>query len=186
MNINVTEIHNVYNTTVIDRNENHVSFNGGNGGINERPRPEEEAAAHDRHIPPVAEQTQHIQAARGNPQLRASANMGRPPVAATAKPGEFNGRGVVLAREAGGSYTPPKRAENQGVQKITPLERPRPFILTPSAGGTGQRSQYRQPEARPEVPAAAGENGGEAESGAGEAPAAAGEGTPAASETERQ
>ncbi len=114
MNINVTEIHNVYNTTVIDRNENHVSFNGGNGGINERPRPEEEAAAHDRHIPPVAEQTQHIQAARGNPQLRASANMGRPPVAATAKPGEFNGRGVVPAREAGGSYTPPKRAENQG------------------------------------------------------------------------
>ena len=36
MNINGTEIHNVYNTTVINRNGNRVSFNGGNGGINAR------------------------------------------------------------------------------------------------------------------------------------------------------
>jgi len=36
-NVNVTEIHNVYNTTIVNRNENRVSYNGGNGGINERP-----------------------------------------------------------------------------------------------------------------------------------------------------
>ena len=105
-NVNITEIHNVYDTKVVYNNDNHVSYNGGNGGINERPTPQEEAAAHERHIPPVAAQTQHIQAARSNPQLRASANMGKPPIAATPRPGEFKGS-VVAAREAGGKYTPP-------------------------------------------------------------------------------
>src|SRR5712692_2074374 len=64
-NVNITNIHNVYNTTVINNTTvNRISYNGGNGGINERPRPEEEAAAHERHIPPAAVQTQHAQAAR--------------------------------------------------------------------------------------------------------------------------
>jgi len=44
MNVNVTEIHNVYNTRV-EENNNHVSYNGGNGGVVARPTPEEEAAA---------------------------------------------------------------------------------------------------------------------------------------------
>ena len=39
-NVNVTEIHNVYNTTVVkNTNVNHVSYNGGNGGIAARPPP---------------------------------------------------------------------------------------------------------------------------------------------------
>ena len=114
MNINVTEIHNVYNTTVINRGENRVSFNGGNGGISAHATPEEEAAGHDRHIAPVAAQTEHMQAARSNPQMRASANMGKPPIAATAKPGEFSGRGAVSAKEAGGSYTPAAHVGNEG------------------------------------------------------------------------
>jgi len=113
-NVNITEIHNVYNTTVINHNEKRVSYNGGSGGVNVRPRPEEEAAALERHIAPVAAQTQQVQAARANPQLRASVNMGKPPIAATARPGEFDGRDVVPAREAGGSYTPPNRGGNQG------------------------------------------------------------------------
>jgi hypothetical protein len=62
-------IHNVYNTRV-NENASHVSYNGGNGGINERPTAQEEAAAHDRHIPPVGAQTQHAYAAHNNPQQR--------------------------------------------------------------------------------------------------------------------
>src|SRR6266851_1036302 len=101
-NVNVTVIHNVYNTTVVNQsNVTRISYNGGNGGINERPRPEEEAAAHARHLPPVLDQRQHVQAARSNQQLRASVNRGRPPIAATPKPGAFNEHGVVPAREAG-------------------------------------------------------------------------------------
>jgi hypothetical protein len=65
---------------------NRVSYNGGNGGINERASAQEEAAAHERHVPPVAAQTQHAWAAHNNPQQRISANHGTPPVAATPRP----------------------------------------------------------------------------------------------------
>ena len=103
-NVNVTNIHNVYNTTIVNRNvENRVSYNGGNGGIEARPTPQQEAAANGRHIPPVAAQNQHVQAARSNQQLRASVNQGKPPIAATAKPADFH-QGVVPARQAGAPY----------------------------------------------------------------------------------
>jgi hypothetical protein len=107
-NVNVTIIHNVYNENVSNRGgENHVSYNGGQGGLNARPTSQEEAAARERHIPPVAAQTQHMQQARSNPQQRASVNRGRPEVAATPRPGSYKGEGVVQAKSAGGSYNPP-------------------------------------------------------------------------------
>jgi hypothetical protein len=108
-NVNITNIRNVYNTTVINNTTtvNRVSYNGGPGGINARPRPEEEAAARERHIPPVAVQTQHAQAARTNPQQRASVNHGKPAVAATPKPGALNDRAAVPAKAPGAAYNPP-------------------------------------------------------------------------------
>jgi hypothetical protein len=106
-NVNITEIHNTYNTTIINRNETRVSYNGGNGGINERPSRDEENWSRERHISPVAAQNQHIQEARGNRELRASVNQGRPPIAATQRPGSFTGSNVVPAKEAGGRYEPP-------------------------------------------------------------------------------
>jgi len=146
-NINVTEIHNVYNTTVINNNVNRVSYNGGNGGIDRRPRPEEEAAARERHIAPVADQTRHMQEARSNPQQRASVNMGRPAVAATPRPGNFKDRGVVAAREAGGPYNPPAnrggnqpRPENRTENNVPrPPVHPHdlPAIERPGAPNTG-------------------------------------------------
>ncbi len=108
-NVNVTVVHNVYNTTVVNNRTtvNRVSYNGGNGGVNARPTREQERAAHERHLPPVQSQVQHLQAARGNRELRASSNHGRPPIAATARPAQFSGREVMPAREAGGAYNPP-------------------------------------------------------------------------------
>jgi WXXGXW repeat (2 copies) len=91
-------ITNVYNKTVIV-NENHVSFNGGDHGIHARPEAQELNADHEHHLTPVAAQLHHEEGARGNPELRASANHGRPPIAATARAGEFAGHGVVAARE---------------------------------------------------------------------------------------
>jgi len=152
VNVNVTEIRNVYNTTIVNNNVNRVSFNGGNGGVVARPRPEEEAAARDRHIAAVAAQTEHIQAARNNPQMRASNNMGRPAIAATARPGEFSGRGVVAAREAGGEYHPPARTENRPENRATggggsvhphdlaPIEKMPP----PNTGNAKQDRKYQQ------------------------------------------
>ncbi len=147
-NVNITEIHNVYNTTVVNNTTlTRVSYNGGNGGINVRPTPQEEAAAHEKHISPVPVQMQHVQAARANPALRASANHGKPPVAATPKPGALNDRGVVPAKE-GGRYSPPARSENNPAHPSTvvhPKELPaitRP--TTPSTGNPNVDKKYQQ------------------------------------------
>jgi hypothetical protein len=152
LNVDVNVIHNVYNTTVVHETVNRVSYNGGNGGIDVRPRPEEEAAARERHIGPVAAQTQHMQAARANPQMRASVNMGKPAIAATARPGEFSGRGVVAAREAGGTYTPANRGGARGENNVTrpsnavhphdlpPVERPGP----PNTGDPKRDRKFQQ------------------------------------------
>jgi YXWGXW repeat-containing protein len=129
-NINVTNIHNVYNETVVNRTENRVSYNGGEGGITARPTAQEEAAEHERHIPPAAAQVQHVQAARGNPEFRASTNHGKPPVAATAKPGEFSGHDATPAREAGGEYKAP--AERGGTDGHSENGAPRTNIVHPN------------------------------------------------------
>jgi hypothetical protein len=137
-NVNVTNIHNVYNTTVVNNTTvNRVSYNGGNGGITARSTPQEEAVGRDRHLPPVAAQAQHMQYARADPQLRASVNQGRPPIAATEKPAAFKGSGIVPAKEAGAPYHPP--ANRAGAQPN----------VNPSAARTENAVPARQPNAPP-------------------------------------
>jgi WXXGXW repeat (2 copies) len=123
-NVNVTEIHDVYNTPVNNNRENRISYNGGNGGIDRRPTPQEEAAAHERHIARVAAQTRQMQDARGDPQLRASVNHGKPPIAATPKPGAFKDRAVVPAKEAGEPYHPPAHRGAVQAKGNAPVARP--------------------------------------------------------------
>jgi len=106
-NVNVTIVHNVYNTTVNNITVNRVSYNGGNGGIMARATARQEEFERQRHMGPVEAQVQQVRDARGNRDLRASVNEGRPPIAATPMPGKFNGRDVVRAREAGAPYHPP-------------------------------------------------------------------------------
>jgi hypothetical protein len=145
-NINVTNIHNVYNTTVINNTTvNHVSYNGGNGGVTAAPTAAEEAAARSRHIPPVPTQNQQVQAAQSNPQLRASANQGRPPIAATDKPGAFSGSGAVPAKAAGAPYHPPtNRAAVQPAQ--APHAAAQPGARPPAA-----QTENNAPHAEPAV-----------------------------------
>jgi WXXGXW repeat (2 copies) len=112
-NVDTTVIHNTYvdRTVIVNRNEdNHVSYNGGQGGTDARPTPGEERAESERHVPPPAAQQQHFEAARSNPEMRASENQGRPAIAATARPGEFSGHDVVKASEAGAPYHAPANA----------------------------------------------------------------------------
>jgi hypothetical protein len=80
--VNVGNVHitNVYNKTVVNNvTVNRVSYNGGNGGVRAEPTSTEAAAAHERHIAVTSTQTQHEQAARSNPAMRASTNRGNPP-----------------------------------------------------------------------------------------------------------
>lgn len=144
-NVNVNIIHNVYNEHVDVREESHVSFNGGHGGIDARPTREEEAAERERHIAPVADQVRQEQAARSNRELRASFNHGKPPIAATARPGAFNEH--EPAKEAGGAYNPPARGETSRnassavhAKELPPLERP----AAPNTGNEQLNKKYQQ------------------------------------------
>lgn len=111
---NVTNITNVYNTTVVNNvNVTRVSYNGGRGGVEMRPTAHEEQVAREQHVPRVSAQNQHLQEARSNRELRASENHGKPPIAATARPGSFRGEGVIAAR-AGSYNPPPNRGANRG------------------------------------------------------------------------
>jgi hypothetical protein len=148
-NVNVTVIHNVYNTEVVNNTTtvNRVSYNGGNGGVTARPTPQEEAYAKQSHTPAVAAQTQQMQAARSDPQMRASANQGKPPVAATTKPGEFKGQGAVAAREAGAPYHPPA---NRGGAR--PAEAARPENNPPENGSHPAPTVHAKDIPTPERP----------------------------------
>jgi hypothetical protein len=133
-NVNVTNIHNVYNTTVINNTTvNRVSYNGGNGGISARPTAQQESVAREKHVAPVAAQTQHAQAARTDPEQRASVNHGTPAVAATPKPGAFTDRAAVHAKPTGTPYVAPVRAAAQPpantphpAKNAAPTDRPQP------------------------------------------------------------
>ena len=154
-NVNVTNIHNVYNTTVINNTTtiNRVSYNGGTGGISARPTPQQEAVAHERHIPPVAAQTQHEQAARANPEQRASVNHGTPAVAATPKPGAFSDRAVVHAKPTGTPYNAPVNRAAVQPPANTPAAQPKNnAVRSDQPAPKNQPEPNRAPTARPSQP----------------------------------
>ena len=127
-------ITNVYEKTVIvEPGAARVSFNGGSGGIAAQPSPAEQAAAHEQHVAAVPSQLQHERTASANTALLASENHGHPAIAATAKPGEFTGKGVVAARQVTPATAPSgvQPAGAAAVSKITtgatpPVEKPNP------------------------------------------------------------
>jgi len=111
VNVNVTRVTNVYSRTVVVNNT-HTSFNGP-GGIERSPSREEEEYGRESHQAALSSQTEHEHAASQNRQLFASANHGRPAIAATGRPGEFSGHDVVKARAAGESYHAPKMSPQE-------------------------------------------------------------------------
>ena len=146
-NVDITNIHNVYNERVENNNGNRVSYNGGKGGIEARPTSEQQAAANQRHIPAVAAQSEHAQGARANPDQRAGVNHGKPAVAATAKPGDFSQqRGATAAKEtgepsraaAGGAATDTRAAIHP--KDLPPIARPAPV----NSGNAKADQKYEQ------------------------------------------
>jgi len=168
---NVTTITNVYNKTVVNNvTETNVSYNGGAGGTTAKPTAKEQAAAHQPHTAPTAAQKQHEQTAKTNPALSTSQNHGKPPVAATQKPAQFSGSGVVAAKTAapyhptsapgakpGGAVPravtgnkPPANETSKPAPTPKP-ETPRPATNKPSPSETPKPAP--PPKAKPEPPA---------------------------------
>jgi len=89
-NINIVNVHNVYNQTVIVNNYNRVSYNGGNGGIRAQESEHEREAFHEQHFQPTVNQQSHEQFARQDRGQLAKVNNGRPPMAAARTPEEYH------------------------------------------------------------------------------------------------
>ena len=155
-NVSNTNVTNVYNKTVVNNTTKNVSFNGGKGGVDAKPTPEELAAAKEPHVAPTAEQTKHQEAASKNPSLSYAKNHGHPAVAATSHPGVFKGAGVVsgngskteagetphketMEKKAGGPPSASGPKPNAEKPTVAPKEhasspvqrRPTPHVATP-------------------------------------------------------
>ncbi|MGB9473380.1 MAG: hypothetical protein WBQ59_28810 [Candidatus Acidiferrum sp.] len=140
-NVNVNVVRNTYNTSVRASN-NHISFNGGRGGINARPTAAQEQAARQRHVAATSAQ-QHLQTtARANRNQFASVNHGRPAVTATAKPASFRSSTAAPARTPSHERATTKPAE----------AKPRPETRSeaqPRSETTRNSAATREPKSEP-------------------------------------
>jgi hypothetical protein len=100
----------------------------------------------------VAAQVQHAQMARSNPQLRASVNQGKPPIAATARPAQFSGHGVVAAHAAGAPYHPETNRPNAASHPVKTTHasemHPHQAPLQPNTGDPKLDQKYQQQQAK--------------------------------------
>ncbi len=154
MHVDSVHVTNVYvNRTVVVRNESHVAFNGGEGGVRARPNREEESYAREPHRAALAEQSRHEHAASRNRELFASANHGRPAVAATGRPGEFKGHNVVAAKSAGAPYhaprVSPKEARAPAAEAKHPASKGLHAANRPSAPASKSNSSHAVSAPRP-------------------------------------
>jgi hypothetical protein len=139
---NLTDVHitNIYTKTVVSNViVNRVSYVGGPGGIVARPTAEEEQAALQRHVPTTSMQAQHRESAALRPELLASVNHGKPPIAATARPNDFSTR-IAAASHAGGPVhlTQPAHARD--------LPKPEPISEPPTSATAEERAYLRRLE----------------------------------------
>jgi WXXGXW repeat (2 copies) len=159
MNVNRTIIHNTYVENVhINNVGNHTSFNGGRGGIDARPGPQEMAAEHENHIGPTGVQQSHIQAAQANRGNFASANGGHPQMAAMQRPGATNAAVAARGAQPGGTARGGFGGEAGGARPAAQAQNHAP---TQGAEGRSQPQSHAQPQAQQPSRSEGGHPGGE-------------------------
>ena len=132
-NVNITNIHNVYNRTVVNNsNGNRVSYNGGPGGIQARPTSEQMATAREERIGATSAQARNEQAARSDRSQFAVANHGQQtmnrqtPNANTANNGREVPRPPQSNQQARASVNVPRPPQNSYTQQRAAANVPRP------------------------------------------------------------
>jgi hypothetical protein len=169
---NVVNIHvtNIYNNTEFNRyGDERTSFNG-RQGIRARPTERELQAQRELRRGWTLPQQSHALQARTTPGMLASSNRGRPPVAATPRPGVFAGRGIVAASSstaplphtyrgfknsgarAGRAPAPLATPMDSGHSLGQPAHNDRPSWAAPS-GGAGPNVPRWSPPPAPSAPA---------------------------------
>lgn len=146
--IDSRNIRTVYDRRVyVNESGPRISYNGGRGGIEARPTAEQLRAARTRRFGAINQQLTQERFARTNPAQRARQNRGRPDIAATARPGEFRGNGVVRATRAGAPYNEPSREMRGGreTSRPAPVERVSPRN-TPRQEAPNRQMERRAPQ----------------------------------------
>jgi len=147
-NFGSMSITNVYEkTVVVEPGATRASFNGGSGGTTARPTPEQEAAARDPHVAAIPAQLQHERTASADKSLLASENHGRPAIAATARAGEFTGKGVVATKEE--IVRPAAVAPSANVPKMPENKLPAAKNAPTTGGGTPPKQEHREVKSTP-------------------------------------
>ena len=130
--VNTAVITNTYNKQAVGTvTVNNLSFNGP-GGITAKPTSQEVVWSRKRHTQPTATQAKHQRAASANRALYSAANHGMPTIAATAKPGVFNGPEIVGPKTV---VATTKAAVGTGV--TAPDDKARPHRQDGAATGAG-------------------------------------------------
>jgi hypothetical protein len=138
-----------------------VSFNGGQRGVQVRPRAAEIAVMHEQRNAPMPAQEQLRQQSSQNRQQFFSQNKGRPAVAVDARPIASDHRmPAVLPRSAGPATTGPQTRgfQQNGAQPgynqqrgVTPQAQPLPQgRVTPGAVTPGRSPQNQGPQVQPQ------------------------------------
>jgi WXXGXW repeat (2 copies) len=159
-NVRISNITRVYSQRVVEGGS-HVSYNGGRGGVNAQPTLEQRWATFRKRSGPITAQRQQMRIARRDRNQWASANMGRPAVAATARPGAFSRKDIVRANRAGGPYHRGTQAAPRGGRMVHSFDAARaPYssgaephsrmrIPSPWRGGPHARTEYSAPGRAP-------------------------------------
>ncbi len=151
-------IRNVYNKTVINHttiiDNRRTSFNGGPRGIAARATPQQLAWSGEQHTAPIAAQLRQRDMASHVQSLRASVNHGAPPIAATARAGDFNDHGELAAHGASTAMTPAAVRQAHSASATTPRHdaRIRSAGFAPHGAQStrsGNASRYQAPKRQP-------------------------------------
>ncbi len=115
---------NVYSQpVVVPTGVGRASYNGGPGGNPLKPTPEQEQVTAEQHVRPTPAQLSQARAASVDPEQFRSANLGKPAVAATPRPGDLKGPGIVPAKAAASAQTtsaPAQSAAPKAEEKLAP------------------------------------------------------------------
>jgi WXXGXW repeat (2 copies) len=107
--VNINSAH-IYNSHVVVATNNHVSYNGGHGGVQMEASKSEQMIASMPHQQRTEPQMNHETAAQTYQTQRASVNHGMPTVAATPEPGKYSSPNVVAAKPAPQQHSQPHQS----------------------------------------------------------------------------
>jgi WXXGXW repeat (2 copies) len=154
MHVDGPRFHNVYNERIVNNyNTTRVSFNGGHGGINERPNADEQRWSHEQHMAPMAAQHQNEMRASQNRAQFANVNHGRPENLARTEPASFNRNMPANTRPAVNNARPMTNNQNFNRPAVNNASRPPTQTYRPQATSQASRPQqnYSQPRSQPQA-----------------------------------